>query len=314
MAHCLRKQCADRSGTVNRNIGISGFSCIEIKNRIHALPVVEQFKMQMAVHKVVRSRRANHITDCDGRTDRNINRSEIGVSDFVTMGICKIHIIPVTVVIPRFAYRPVKAGQHLRICKRININAIVILGIAGERVYPVAVIACHSVEPVEINGFPEHLKIPPDLVIVIEVQLLFIRKPFLTELFEVPVCQRHIECVYMAHSRNFNFRPVIIRKILTQLKNAGLITVARGTGGIELMRDLSEITFYDVYEAIGAVENGDLFHFHESPNPECPVGRNIHVLLDEKLKAIQDAMENELRKYTLLDLRSGMNELLAKEN
>ena len=105
-----------------------------------------------------------------------------------------------------------------------------------------------------------------------------------------------------------------IRKILAQLKNAGLITVARGTGGIELTRDLSEITFYDVYEAIGAVENGDLFHFHESPNPECPVGRNIHALLDEKLRAVQNAMENELRNYTLLDLRSGMMELLAAEN
>ena len=117
---------------------------------------------------------------------------------------------------------------------------------------------------------------------------------------------------FLAGSINTN--PVIIRKILTQLKNAGLITVARGTGGIELTRDLSEITFYDVYEAIGAIENRDLFHFHESPNPECPVGRNIHALLDNKLKAIQDAMENELRKYTLLDPRSGMTELLAKEN
>jgi Rrf2 family protein len=107
--------------------------------------------------------------------------------------------------------------------------------------------------------------------------------------------------------------PVIIRKILSQLKKAGLITVARGTGGIELTRDLSEITFFDVYEAIEAVENGDLFHFHESPNPACPVGRNIHALLDEKLKAVQDAMENELRKYTLLDLRSGMAELLEAE-
>ncbi len=44
------------------------------------------------------------------------------------------------------------------------------------------------------------------------------------------------------------------------------------------------------------------------------MGRNIHALLDNKLKAIQDAMENELRKYTLLDLRSDMTELLAKEN
>ena len=117
---------------------------------------------------------------------------------------------------------------------------------------------------------------------------------------------------FLAGSINTN--PVVIRKILTQLKNAGLITVARGTGGVESTRPLSEITFYDVYQAIEPVENGDLFHFHESPNPECPVGRNIHALLDDKLKARQGAMEEEMRKYTLLDLRSGITELLEKES
>ncbi|MBQ1405288.1 MAG: Rrf2 family transcriptional regulator [Oscillospiraceae bacterium] len=124
--------------------------------------------------------------------------------------------------------------------------------------------------------------------------------------------ERKVTSDFLAGSINTN--PVIIRKILTQLKNAGLIHVARGTGGIELTRDLSEITFYDVYKAIGAVENGDLFHFHESPNPDCPVGRNIHALLDDKLKAIQNAMEDELRKYNLRDLRSGMTELLAEDS
>ncbi len=44
------------------------------------------------------------------------------------------------------------------------------------------------------------------------------------------------------------------------------------------------------------------------------MGRNIHALLDDKLKAIQNAMEDELRKYTLLDLQSGMTELLAEGN
>ena len=104
--------------------------------------------------------------------------------------------------------------------------------------------------------------------------------------------------------------PVIIRKILTQLKNAGLIEVARGTGGIELTKELSEITFYDVYEAIEPVDGGDLFRFHEAPNPNCPVGRNIHALLDDKLKDIQNAMEEKMRQYTLLDLQEGMEELL----
>ena len=116
---------------------------------------------------------------------------------------------------------------------------------------------------------------------------------------------------FLAGSINTN--PVIIRKILTQLKNAGLITVARGTGGITVNRPLSEITFYDVYQAIEPVENGDLFHFHESPNPECPVGRNIHRLLDEKLKAIQDSMEVKMKEFTLADLRTGMQEILAEE-
>ena len=116
---------------------------------------------------------------------------------------------------------------------------------------------------------------------------------------------------FLASSINTN--PVIIRKILTQLKNAGLITVARGTGGIAPTRPISEITFYDVYQAIEPVENGDLFHFHEAPNPDCPVGRNIHSLLDDKLKAIQDAMEAEMKKYTVADLDTGLKEILKKE-
>lgn len=123
--------------------------------------------------------------------------------------------------------------------------------------------------------------------------------------------QYKITSDFLAGSINTN--PVIIRKILTQLKNAGLITVARGTGGVNLTRPLNEISFYDVYEAIEPVENGDLFSFHTSPNPQCPVGRNIHNLLDDKLKAIQLAMEAEMKKYTIEDLSSGMKELLAKE-
>ena len=97
------------------------------------------------------------------------------------------------------------------------------------------------------------------------------------------------------------------------LAASGLINVARGTGGITLTRLLADITFFDVYEAIEPVENGDLFHFHEVPNPECPVGRNIHGLLDGKLRAIQSAMENEMKKYTIADIHAGMQELLSKE-
>ena len=49
---------------------------------------------------------------------------------------------------------------------------------------------------------------------------------------------------FLASSINVN--PVIIRKILSQLKSAGLIEVARGTGGTTVTRPIDEITFYDV--------------------------------------------------------------------
>ena len=113
---------------------------------------------------------------------------------------------------------------------------------------------------------------------------------------------------FLASSINTN--PVIIRNILSQLKKAGLIRVKRGTGGVEFAKDMDKITFYDVYVAIEPLENGDLFHFHENPNLKCPVGKNIHRLLDTKLKSIQDAMENKMKQYTILDLKNGIKKLL----
>lgn len=107
--------------------------------------------------------------------------------------------------------------------------------------------------------------------------------------------------------------PVIIRRLLGQLKDAGLITVARGTGGCEPTRPLSGITFYDVYKAVDSVEDETLFHMHEHPNPECPVGRNIQALLEDRLLDIQAAMENEMKRHTVAELHDGIQELIAKE-
>ncbi len=76
----------------------------------------------------------------------------------------------------------------------------------------------------------------------------------------------------------------------------------RGSGGAEIDRPLEQITLLDVYRAVECVEDGQLFHFHEDPNVLCPVGRNIHGILDQKLEAVQAAMEAELKKTTLNDL------------
>ena len=123
--------------------------------------------------------------------------------------------------------------------------------------------------------------------------------------------ERKVTSDFLAGSTNVN--PVIIRKILGQLKGAGLITVARGTGGTAVARPLDQITFLDVYRAVECVENGDLFHFHENPNTDCPVGRNIHHILDDKLHKVQDAMEKELASITLADLKRDTETCIQKE-
>lgn len=115
---------------------------------------------------------------------------------------------------------------------------------------------------------------------------------------------------FLAASANVN--PVIIRKILGQLKGAGLINVARGTGGTTLAKPLGEITFLDIYRAVECVDNGDLFHFHENPNPECPVGGNIHNILDDKLQRVQSAMERELASITLEDVKTDIQKYIKK--
>ncbi len=115
---------------------------------------------------------------------------------------------------------------------------------------------------------------------------------------------------FLADSTNVN--PVIVRKILGQLKSAGIVEVARGSGGASLSKSLDKITFLDIYKAVECVENGELFHFHEKPNPKCPVGRNIHTVLDNRLDKVQQAMENELKKITLADIESDIQKLIQK--
>lgn len=97
--------------------------------------------------------------------------------------------------------------------------------------------------------------------------------------------------------------PVIVRTVISQLRAAGLVQTRRGSSGAELAKPLDAITLYDVYKAVGSVDPEEgLFHFHEQPNPNCPVGRNIHRVLDGRLHDVQRAMEDQLRKTTLADV------------
>ena len=82
-----------------------------------------------------------------------------------------------------------------------------------------------------------------------------------------------------------------------------------------LAKPLDQITFYDVYKAVDSVDKEEgLFHFHEQPNPNCPVGRNIHKAMDERLKEVQRSMENELKKITIADIAEDIRKEIRLES
>ena len=115
-------------------------------------------------------------------------------------------------------------------------------------------------------------------------------------------------------SASVGVNPVIIRKIFGQLKAAGIIHVQRGgNGGVSLARPAEEITLFDVYRAVDSVEEERLFHFHENPNANCPVGRNMHYVMDERLARAQEAMERELSAMTIAEVIADTKRKIAAD-
>lgn len=96
--------------------------------------------------------------------------------------------------------------------------------------------------------------------------------------------------------------PVIIRRIMGMLKKAGLVEVRPGVGGATLLKDPDQVTLLEIYRAVEAIDDDRLFAFHEDPNPQCPVGRNIESVLRQEMMEAQRAMEQRLAQVSLSQL------------
>ena len=106
---------------------------------------------------------------------------------------------------------------------------------------------------------------------------------------------------------------VIVRGVLGQLRNAGIVETRQGSGGAHLAKALDKITLYDIYKAVDCVDDEGLFHFHENPNADCPVGRNIHKAMDDRLQTAQAALENELKSTTLAQVVADTRRIIDEE-
>lgn len=94
--------------------------------------------------------------------------------------------------------------------------------------------------------------------------------------------------------------PVVVRRVLTQLKAAGLVSSQKGPqGGFALARPVSEITLLDVYTALKPEQASTIFALHEKPHPDCPVGGVIQGVLIREFDEVQAAMEAALGQITI---------------
>ena len=96
--------------------------------------------------------------------------------------------------------------------------------------------------------------------------------------------------------------PVTVRTVISELREAGLLDISQGKTGIGLKKDIKDISMLDVFNAVDGLDKDGLFHFHDNPNIDCPVGKNIHKAMDDKLMKIQDSMNSQMEKIKIGDV------------
>ncbi len=109
---------------------------------------------------------------------------------------------------------------------------------------------------------------------------------------------------FIAQSTSSN--PVIIRKLLGQLKEAKLVEIKAGVGGAVIVKSLDKITLYDIFKAVDVVQNS-FFNIHDNSKCKCILGKNIRPILDKHLVLIEESMNSYMKKTTLKMLLDEVN-------
>lgn len=104
--------------------------------------------------------------------------------------------------------------------------------------------------------------------------------------------------------------PVVVRRIMAGLREAGIVTAARGHGGgWALARPLSDTSLSDVHAALG---NPDLFGFGGSREPSaCPLQQAVDAALEAERRAAEVHLLDRMKHIRLSDLAADFERRLA---
>ncbi|WP_080240070.1 RrF2 family transcriptional regulator [Spirosoma rigui] len=99
---------------------------------------------------------------------------------------------------------------------------------------------------------------------------------------------------------SISINPVLARKELSNLRNSGLVISREGkNGGSKLAKSAEQIRLSDVFMATR--QGAFLGTSRNSPNPNCPVGKQINQHLNDLYREAEEALVQKLGDSTLAD-------------
>lgn len=109
-------------------------------------------------------------------------------------------------------------------------------------------------------------------------------------------------------ARSVEISPVMVRKLMGQLKKAGLLETTHGSANPQLARPTEDISLLDVFLAVE--DNHHLFTIDYETNPQCIVGGNIQTALEKYYNEAEIAAKAKLDQTKLADV---INTILINE-
>ena len=122
-------------------------------------------------------------------------------------------------------------------------------------------------------------------------------------------------CVYMQHGGREHYpsqaiadsvgtNPVVIRRLISRLKEGGIVgSIAGAGGGFYLQKPAKDINLWEIYQIM---QEKDLFH-QPKVNGECPVSCNMWTVVEDTFKKAELAMKPVLSKVTIAELAQNMH-------
>ncbi len=104
--------------------------------------------------------------------------------------------------------------------------------------------------------------------------------------------------------------PVVVRRTLGELRNAGFVVAAKGPGGGgSVARPLEEITLRHVHEALGEPAIFAIGNRHEAPG--CLVEQAVNAVLDDAFAAAEQMLLQRFGAVTLSTLAADFSRRAA---